>query len=67
MPDNPQDPAQSGVTYDPNIPVQQPKSAEKYPIRQSPRWGVTVIRGSQKKVEEFEATEDKSGDTAPKK
>jgi Flp pilus assembly protein CpaB len=64
---NPQDPAQSGLIYDPNIPAQQPQSAEKYEIRQSPRWGVTVIRGSQTKVEEFETSESEAGETTAKK
>ena len=64
---NPQDPAQSGLIYDPNIPAQQPKTAEKSQVRQSPRWGVTVIRGSQTKVEEFETSESEAGEPTAKK
>jgi len=67
MTNNPQDPAQSGLIYDPNIPAQQPKTAEKYQVRQSPRWGVTVIRGSQTKVEEFETSESEAGEPTAKK
>ncbi|MGB2864081.1 MAG: hypothetical protein WBC05_12200, partial [Sedimentisphaerales bacterium] len=65
--DKPQDQAQSEVIYDPNIPVQQPKSAEKHQLRQSSRWGVTVIRGRESKIEEFETSENDPNWTAPKK
>jgi len=67
MTNNPQDQAQSGVVYDPNIPAQPPKSVEKYQVPHSSRWGVTVIRGQQTKVEEFEASENEAGKTTPKK
>jgi Flp pilus assembly protein CpaB len=59
--------AHSEVIDDPNIPVQQSKPAEKYPVRQSSRWGVTVIRGNQTKVEEFTSSEDESDATEAKK
>lgn len=65
--DKPQDQAQSEVIFDPNIPVQQPKSVEKYKVRQSSRWGVTVIRGRETKVEEFEASENEAAGAAAEK
>ena len=64
---NQQEQAQSKTIIDANIPTQQPQSAEKYETRQSPRWGVTVIRGSQTKVEEFETSESEADETPAKK
>jgi pilus assembly protein CpaB len=38
---------------DANIPIPQPKPEEKHQIRQSPRWGVSVIRGRETNFEEL--------------
>ena len=65
--DNPDGQTQSGLIYDPNIPVKRPKSVDKNQNRQSPRWGVTVIRGRQTKVEEFEASGDAAAGAAAEK
>ena len=64
---NPQDTAQEGSIFGTKMPVQQPKTAEKYLIPKSPRWGVTVIRGKQTKIEEFDTSENEADGTAPKK
>ena len=64
---NPQDTAQEGSIFGTKMPVQQPKKTEQYQIPKSPRWGVTVIRGRESKIEEFETSENDSDGTAPKK
>ena len=65
--DNPQDAAQEGNIFGTKMPVQQPKSEDKYQVRQSPRWGVTVIRGNKIKIEEFDTSENEADETAAKK
>jgi pilus assembly protein CpaB len=65
--DKPQGQAQSEVIFDANVPAQQPKPVEQYQIRKSSRWGVTVIRGRETKVEEFEASENEDTGLAAKK
>ena len=65
--DKPQGQAQSEVIFDANMPAQQTKPVEQYQIRKSSRWGVTVIRGQQTKVEEFDTSENDSGGLAAKK
>ena len=64
---NPEGQAKSEDVLDPNTPVQPPKPVEKYKVRPSSRWGVTVIRGRESKVEEFEASENETGGPATKK
>jgi hypothetical protein len=49
-----------------NMPVPQLQLADKYPIPSS-RWGVTVIRGRETKLEEFEASENEAEKAAAKK
>jgi pilus assembly protein CpaB len=64
---SPQENSITGI-FGAKMPVPQPQSINKYPIRQNSRWGVTVIRGRETKLEEFEASEDNEAEkTAVKK
>jgi len=65
--DKPQEPAREGSIFGTKMPAQQPQKTEKYMIPKSPRWGVTVIRGRESKIEEFETSENESDETTPKK
>jgi hypothetical protein len=56
--------AQGDSPFDMNVPVQKPKSNEEYEIRQSPRWGITVIRGRETKLEELAIPESGSASGA---
>ncbi len=47
--------------------TQKPKSINKYQNRKNSRWEVEVILGREKKVEDFDAPENKTDETAPKK
>jgi hypothetical protein len=64
---NPQDPAQAYSIFGTNMPVQQPKSEEKNQVRPYPRWGITVIRGRQTKIEELDVSENETDGTTAKK
>jgi len=64
---NPQAPVTADSIFSENVPVQQPQTEDKYKIRRSPRWGVTVIRGQQTKIEEVGISPNATGETAPKK
>lgn len=55
---NPQDPAQVGSIPGMEMLIQPPKRTEKSQFPKSPRWGVTIIRGRETKIEEFETSED---------
>jgi pilus assembly protein CpaB len=46
-----------------NIPIDKPASLEEYRIRQIPRWGVTVIRGASKKLEELVVSKPEAADS----
>ena len=52
--------AQGDISFDKNVPVQQPKPDEEYEIRQSQRWGITVIRGRETKFEQLAIPESVS-------
>lgn len=54
---NPQEQAQGGSALDTNNLAQQPKSGERSQVNRYPRWGVTVIRGRDSKLEELAITE----------
>lgn len=64
---NPQTTATADSIFGENVPVQQPQTENKYKISRSPRWGVTVIRGNQKKIEELDVSPKATDETAPKK
>lgn len=57
---NPQAPAAADSIFSENVPVQKP-------LRRSPRWGVTVIRGQKTKIEELDVSLNPTDETAPKK
>jgi hypothetical protein len=65
--DNPQDPTQAYNIFGTNVPVQQPKSEGKNQTREYPRWGITVIRGQQTKVEELDVSGNEADGTTAKK
>jgi hypothetical protein len=63
--DNPQDQAQSGVVYDPNIPVPQPKSTNKSQNSENSSRDIEMIIGRVKTIENVDAPENKTDKTAP--
>ena len=65
--DNPQDPAQAGSNFDPNMPSQQKRMTEKYKNRTRKDREIPVHRGPQVKIEQVEISENESDGTAQKK
>jgi Flp pilus assembly protein CpaB len=63
--DNPQDQAQSGVVYDPNIPVPQPESTNKSQNSENSSRDIEMIIGRVKTIENVDAPENKTDKTAP--
>ena len=65
--DNPVQEGSADGVVGPRMPVPQPKSIDQYQSRKNSRWEVEMIRGRERKVEDFDVPENKADEIAPKK